>query len=226
MPDAPDLRNPTTGARPAHPHHRRPAARLAIPTAARRAPAPHHRAPVQAALPAGPRAPRTRRLGSDDRPDRVHDLLTQRQLSVVPGLLDRMSITQHLAVIDRLCSEEFPAEPGRSDVGTAGPGYHVAELRTSADFWEDDGTRREETEEQYEADRDALSERLAERWGAPDVFSLWSVLDRSMDGEDLPEPWAVLSPTSRTCTSGGPTAAGWPSVSPSGTRSCRSNSSP
>ncbi|WP_326584304.1 hypothetical protein OG889_38360 [Streptomyces sp. NBC_00481] len=104
-----------------------------------------------------------------------------------------MSITQHLAVIDRLCSEEFPAEPGRSDVGTAGPGYHVAELRTSADFWEDDGTRREEAEEQYEADRDALSERLAERWGAPDVFSLWSVLDRSMDGEDLPEPWAVLS---------------------------------
>ncbi|MCC9711961.1 hypothetical protein E4N62_46225 [Streptomyces sp. MNU76] len=103
------------------------------------------------------------------------------------------SIAHHLAVIDRLCSEEFPAEPGRSDVGTAGPGYHVAELRTSADFWEDDGSRREETEEQYEAERDALSELLTARWGAPAVFSLWSVLDRSMEGEDIPEPWAVLS---------------------------------
>ncbi|MFF7388222.1 hypothetical protein ACFZAE_07130 [Streptomyces scabiei] len=103
------------------------------------------------------------------------------------------SITHHLAVIDRLRSEEFPPEPGRSDVGTAGPGYHVAELRTSADFWEDDGSRREETEEQYEAERDALSELLTARWGAPAVFSLWSVLDRSLDGEDIPEPWAGLS---------------------------------
>ncbi|MFE7761306.1 hypothetical protein [Streptomyces sp. NPDC057438] len=105
-----------------------------------------------------------------------------------------MSISQHLAVIHRLCSEPFPAEPGRSDVGEAGPGYHVAELATSADFWDDDGTRREETEEQYEADRDALSERLSARWGAaPDVFSLWSVLDRSREGEEIPEPWATLS---------------------------------
>ncbi|EKX63088.1 hypothetical protein Sipo8835_23290 [Streptomyces ipomoeae] len=104
-----------------------------------------------------------------------------------------MSIAQHLAVIDRLCSEDFPAEPGRSDVGTAGPGYHVAELRTSADFWDDDGTRREETEEQYEAERDALSKRLTERWGAPDVFSLWSVSSRYLEGEDIPEPWGPLS---------------------------------
>ncbi|MGW0711148.1 hypothetical protein ACWD4G_35210 [Streptomyces sp. NPDC002643] len=104
-----------------------------------------------------------------------------------------MSITQHLAVIDRLCSEDFPAEPGRSDVGTAGPGYHVAELQTSDDFWEDDGTRREETEEQYEAERDALSERLGDRWGPPHVISLWSVQERSMEGEDIPEPWVVLS---------------------------------
>jgi hypothetical protein len=104
-----------------------------------------------------------------------------------------MSITQHLAVVDRLRSEPFPAERGRSDTGEAGPGYHVAGLATSADFGDDDGSRREETEEQYEADRDALSERLAERWGAPDVISLWSVQDRSMGGEDIPEPWAVLS---------------------------------
>jgi hypothetical protein len=119
--------------------------------------------------------------------------LTPRQLSVVRALLEGMTIAQHLATIDVLCSREFPAEHGRSDVGTAGPGYHIAELRTSADFWEDDGTEREETEAQYEADRDGLSERLALRYGTPQVFSLWSVLDRHMDGEDIPEPWGVLS---------------------------------
>ncbi|GAA2285225.1 hypothetical protein GCM10010145_55520 [Streptomyces ruber] len=104
-----------------------------------------------------------------------------------------MDIAQHLATIDRLCSAAFPAEHGRSDTGSAGPGYHIAELRTSAGFWEDDGTERAETEAQYEAERDALSERLAGRWGAPHVFSLWSVLARSMEGEEISEPWAVLA---------------------------------
>ncbi|TLS44000.1 hypothetical protein FE633_22150 [Streptomyces montanus] len=104
-----------------------------------------------------------------------------------------MSIARHLATIDLLCTRDFPAEHGRSDVGTEGPGYHIAELQTSADFWDDDGTEREETETQYELERDGLSERLTERWGAPQVFSLWSVFNRSMDGEDIPEPWVVLS---------------------------------
>lgn len=104
-----------------------------------------------------------------------------------------MDIARHLATLDRLSSAAFPAEHGRTDAGTAGPGYLIAALRTSAGFWEDDGTEREATEEQYEAERDALSERLAERWGAPDVFSLWSVLARSMESEEIPEPWGALA---------------------------------
>ncbi|MFE7835339.1 hypothetical protein ACFU53_04460 [Streptomyces sp. NPDC057474] len=104
-----------------------------------------------------------------------------------------MTIARHLVTIDRLCSEEFPAAHGRSATGTAGPGYHIAELGTSRDFWGEDGTEREETEAQFEADRDALSERLAERWGPPDVFSLWSVSSRYLEGEDIPEPWGPLS---------------------------------
>ncbi|MGW7610699.1 hypothetical protein ACWGKW_26150 [Streptomyces sp. NPDC054766] len=104
-----------------------------------------------------------------------------------------MTIAQHLAVIDRLCSEDFPSEHSRSDVGSGGPGYRMAELATSEDFWEADGAAREETEEQYEADRDGLSGLLTRRWGHPDVLSLSSVLDRVTDGEDIPEPWGVLS---------------------------------
>ncbi|WRZ94291.1 hypothetical protein OHB54_37755 [Streptomyces sp. NBC_01007] len=104
-----------------------------------------------------------------------------------------MTIARHLAVIDRLCSEDFPSEHSRSDVGSGGPGYRIAESVTSEDFWEADGAAREETEEQYEADRDGLSELLTRRWGRPDVLSSSSVLDQVMDGEDIPEPWGVLS---------------------------------
>ncbi|MDN0200273.1 hypothetical protein [Streptomyces sp. S.PNR 29] len=104
-----------------------------------------------------------------------------------------MDIAQYLATIDLLCTRGFPAEHGRTDAGTGGPGYLVAELATSGDFWEDDGTEREETEAQYECDRDGLSERLAERWGRPQVFSLASVFVRAQSGEDIPEPWASLS---------------------------------
>ncbi|WP_369244971.1 hypothetical protein [Streptomyces sp. R41] len=104
-----------------------------------------------------------------------------------------MTSALYLATILRLCSEDFPAEDSRSDVGTGGLGYHIAELATSEEFWEDDGTAREKTEEQYEADRDGLSELLTPRWGRPQVFSLASVFDRSMDGEDIAEPWGILS---------------------------------
>ncbi|WP_329370781.1 hypothetical protein [Streptomyces sp. NBC_01483] len=104
-----------------------------------------------------------------------------------------MDITHWLATIDLLCARDFPAEHGRTDVGTGGPGYHIAELQTSGDFWVDDGTEREETEAQYECDRDGLGERLTERSGAPDVISLESTFERAQDGEDIPEPWASLS---------------------------------
>ncbi|MFD7713257.1 hypothetical protein ACFV6E_00510 [Streptomyces sp. NPDC059785] len=103
-----------------------------------------------------------------------------------------MTIARHLATIDRLCSRPFPAEHGRSDAGSEGPGYHLAELATSGDFWDGDLTAVEETEEQYEAERDALSERLADRWGTPQRFSLWSIFERSQSGEQIPEPWGTL----------------------------------
>jgi hypothetical protein len=96
---------------------------------------------------------------------------------------------------------------------------------TSEDFRETDGAAREETEEQYEAYRDGLSELLTHRWGHPHVFSLSSVLDRVMDGEDIPEPWGALSthvPDVHFWDPHGQPA--WsPPVPRGGTASCRSN---
>ncbi|MFF7975036.1 hypothetical protein [Streptomyces sp. NPDC007905] len=104
-----------------------------------------------------------------------------------------MDIATCLTRIDLLCAREFPAAHGRSEHGESGPGYHIAVLQTSGDFWEDDGTEWEETAAQYEADLDGLAERLTERWGPPQRFSLRSVFARAADGEDVEEPWAGLS---------------------------------
>lgn len=106
-----------------------------------------------------------------------------------------MTIARHLEVIDLLRVRSFPAQCGRSGAVTSGPGYHLAELSTSEDFWDDDGegSRRIEVAEQYEAECEALATLLGERWGAADMFSLGSVLIRGTEGEEIPEPWYELS---------------------------------
>ncbi|MFF5018250.1 hypothetical protein [Streptomyces sp. NPDC001165] len=104
-----------------------------------------------------------------------------------------MDIAKCLTLIDLLCAREFPTAYGRTEHGESGPGYHLVALQTSGEFWEDDGTEREETAAQYEADRDGLVERLTDRWGPPQHFSLRSVFGRTTEGEDIPEPWAGLS---------------------------------
>ncbi|MFE0133890.1 hypothetical protein ACFWY6_20350 [Streptomyces sp. NPDC059037] len=115
-----------------------------------------------------------------------------------------MSTAQHLATIDLLCSREFSAEHSRSGAVAGGPGYYIAELLTSEEFWEDDGSRWEAVAEQYEAERDGLSALLTGRWGAPGVFSLASVFSRMLTdwdevtgeeipAEEIPEPWSSLS---------------------------------
>ncbi|MFD4375735.1 hypothetical protein [Streptomyces sp. NPDC058486] len=103
-----------------------------------------------------------------------------------------MTTTRFLSGLDLLRSREFPARPERSGFLGSGPGFHVAALATSEEFWEADGGRREEVEEQYEAERDGLAALLAARWGEPDRMSLWSLRHRGMTGEELPEPWSGL----------------------------------
>lgn len=123
-------------------------------------------------------------------------------MSVAAALLGVMSTAELLAAIDLLRSREFPAEHGRSPSGVGGPGYHIAELLTSGDFWQDDGTEWEATSDQYDAERDGLSVLFAERWGAPQIYSLASLFERAQDegfddadgeSEDIPEPWGSLS---------------------------------
>jgi hypothetical protein len=85
-----------------------------------------------------------------------------------------MTIAQHLATIDRLCSQEFPTEHGGSYGAPGGPGYHIVELERYDGFAEGDGGEREEEAEQFEANRDGISQRLVERLGKPEPISLGS----------------------------------------------------
>ncbi|MFD3659089.1 hypothetical protein ACFWVF_00575 [Streptomyces sp. NPDC058659] len=96
-----------------------------------------------------------------------------------------MTMARHLATID-----EFRARLTGGSGG--GPDFHLVELATSEDFRDDDGTRREPAEEQYEAERDGLAALLTVRWGPPTELDLWPVLERSLAGESLPEPWSTV----------------------------------
>ncbi|MFF3751941.1 hypothetical protein ACFYYH_16025 [Streptomyces sp. NPDC002018] len=104
-----------------------------------------------------------------------------------------MSTAQRLAVIELLRARPFPAEPGPSEVGASGPGYHLAELARSEGFWDDDGTRRVEDADQYGAEHTALTELLTGRYGEPHRLSLWSLQVRAGEGEEIPQPWRELS---------------------------------
>ncbi len=90
-----------------------------------------------------------------------------------------------------------PGVPGRARQDGArrgGPGYHIAALQTSEDFWEDDGTAWEETAEQVRG-RPGTASRSgsASGGGSRTGSACYSVLDRTMAGEDVAEPWAGLS---------------------------------
>ncbi|WP_142215874.1 hypothetical protein [Streptomyces sp. SLBN-118] len=107
-----------------------------------------------------------------------------------------MTTAQHLDTIDLLRSRAFPAEPGPSDVGSQGPGFHVAELNgqfgdDGADGYEDgDG---DAAADQRAQEHGALLNVLERRWGEPDIFSLASTRLRVERDEEVPDPWRRLS---------------------------------
>ncbi|MFE6052532.1 hypothetical protein ACFQ6N_17400 [Kitasatospora sp. NPDC056446] len=91
-----------------------------------------------------------------------------------------------LSIIDELSALPFPGQEGRpgKGAGWGGPGYHVAVLRESRDFWDDRSEEVVEAAEgELEADLDALAAVLTARWGVPTAVDLWPYL-----GFDDPDP--------------------------------------
>lgn len=105
-----------------------------------------------------------------------------------------MDNAQHLAVIDQLCARAFPAQRGRTDVGTAGPGYFIAELMTSHGLREGDPGERAPTVADFHAVKDRVARELDERRGAhPPSLGMQGLRVRAGRGEDIPEPWGTVS---------------------------------
>ncbi|WP_262061838.1 hypothetical protein [Streptomyces sp. STR69] len=92
-------------------------------------------------------------------------------------------IAKHLATIDRLCAQEFPAEPSTSGRCTAGPGYFTVELETDQELTADD----------FDALRQGIAERLNDRLGEQLPWGQLTMMVRMERGEEIPEPWARLA---------------------------------
>lgn len=89
-----------------------------------------------------------------------------------------MTTAEHLDTIERLRAREFPAEPVRSGGLSSGPGYHLVQVGRTADFWEDDGSERIEATDQINAEYEALTQALTDRWGEAQVFSVATLRGR------------------------------------------------
>ncbi|MFF3090582.1 hypothetical protein ACFVRB_36900 [Streptomyces nojiriensis] len=103
-----------------------------------------------------------------------------------------MTTAEHLDTIDRLRVKEFPPEPVRTGGNSSGPGFHLVQLARTRSFWEDDGSGRIEAADQIGAEYGALAQAATDRWGEPQVFSLGSLRDRGLAGEEIPQPWDEL----------------------------------
>ncbi|NDZ80821.1 hypothetical protein G3I19_20260 [Streptomyces sp. SID10853] len=109
-----------------------------------------------------------------------------------------MTTAQYVAAIDRLRARAFPAQRGWSDTGLCGPGFHLmALIAGGAPSGAGDPVTEavEEAEDQVAAELGALVAVLDARWGETQIFSLWSMLTRRMEGEEIPEPWDELCTT-------------------------------
>ncbi|GAO10615.1 hypothetical protein NCG97_03355 [Streptomyces lydicamycinicus] len=103
-----------------------------------------------------------------------------------------MTIDKHLTVIDRLRLREFPAVPDRSAMVESGPGYHIAGLRVSEEFWDADAAEVAEAEEDFTAELTALVQALSLRWGAPETVDLGAHLERTARGLPVRPPLDTL----------------------------------
>ncbi|MFD4942116.1 hypothetical protein ACFVYE_03440 [Streptomyces sp. NPDC058239] len=123
------------------------------------------------------------------------------------------STNDQLSVIDSLNALPFPDQEEQQRAGErwSGPGYHLAVLRESQDFWED---RSEEivdaAEQALEGDLAVLTAVLTDRWGKPETVDLWPYL--SVDSPDpdfmAPEPVGFLCCVAGSMQVWRPTAPG------------------
>ncbi|MGW1375530.1 hypothetical protein ACWD6P_14815 [Streptomyces sp. NPDC002446] len=103
-----------------------------------------------------------------------------------------MTLDEQLTTIDALRLRAFPAQRTRLGRVESGPGFHIAGLRVSEDFWDADLTEVAEAEEEFEAGLTALVRALSLRWGEPESLDLAAHLERTASGLPVPPPLDTL----------------------------------
>ncbi|MFD3439755.1 hypothetical protein ACFWU3_19860 [Streptomyces sp. NPDC058685] len=115
-----------------------------------------------------------------------------------------MTTARHLETIDLLRARTFATEPGPSDVGSEGPGFHIAVLVGYVDPGDPFAVAGPDADlpaeaEQRRAEHGALLDALDHRWGDSSLFDLTGTQLRAArtapEEEDIPEPWLRLSAT-------------------------------
>ncbi|MFG2296318.1 hypothetical protein [Streptomyces sp. NPDC048603] len=100
-----------------------------------------------------------------------------------------------LRVVESLHAMPFPHTEEKAGDRWSGPGYRVAVLVESQDFWQDRSSESvEEAEESIEADLAGLAALLTERCGAPEAVDLGPYLGFDNPDPDFqaPEPMGFL----------------------------------
>jgi hypothetical protein len=108
--------------------------------------------------------------------------------------LDHTDSAKHVDIIESLRSADLSAEHEELDVYLAGPGYLVVTLAVNHGPPEQDAGDAVTAVRDLHAWKDHISEMLNGRWG--DQHLPWPMLTltvRAGRGEEIPEPWAVMS---------------------------------
>jgi hypothetical protein len=121
--------------------------------------------------------------------------LTPGQLSVAAGLLDHMDSEKYLARLDSLCTEDLSGMVhSESAVLMAGPGYRIVPLEVSHGTLTGDASQRLDTVEDFHALKEHIARVLNDRWAEHrPPWGMGTLRVRLDRGEEIPEPWAVMS---------------------------------
>ncbi|UXY21940.1 hypothetical protein N8I84_26985 [Streptomyces cynarae] len=110
------------------------------------------------------------------------------------------SADEQLSIVDTLAAQTFPEGKGqsRTEHGWGGPGYHIAILRATQDFWDDRSPEVvEPAVQELESDLTAIASALTGRWGDPITVDLWPYL--GLDNPDYPNIEPAPEPMRSLC---------------------------
>ncbi|MCX5210059.1 hypothetical protein OG689_12270 [Kitasatospora sp. NBC_00240] len=103
-------------------------------------------------------------------------------------------VASRRAAVDRLLAAPFAEREDRDGAEWSGPGFRLADLMESRDFWEVHDPDVVDAEEcRMEAAFDVLAADLTAAWGAPATVELWLHVETDLPDPAAPGPLGFLA---------------------------------